>query len=286
MTDEGKAVLITGAAGGIGGAAARELARRGYRVYAGVRGATPVPGAVPVPGAAPVPGITTVQLDVTDTASIASAVREIAGRERGLHALINNAGVIVQGPLELVPEAEMLRAFAVNVHGPALVTRAFLPLLREGGGRVINISAPTARVAIPHLGVLAGSKAALESQSAAARVELRKWRIPVVVIEPGAADTEIFAKSAAAAKSALADADPALVALYQPQLDAIAAASAKQRLAPLTGVTSVIIRAVTARRPRPFYTAGRDARLAGVLAALPPRTRDRVLARALGLLSG
>jgi NAD(P)-dependent dehydrogenase (short-subunit alcohol dehydrogenase family) len=275
-------VLITGAAGGIGTATAQAFADRGYRVYAGVRG-----------GAGTLVNSTrmrVIPLDVTDSESVRAAVKLVSadlastGRDgAGLQAVINNAGVIVGGPLELIPESELHRQFAVNVYGPVLVTQAFLPLLREGRGRLINISAPTARVAVPFAGAISASKAALESFSSAARVELAPWGIPVIIIEPSATDTKIFAKSAAAAEVALGAASPDRVALYQPQLGAVAAATARQRMDPAQTVTDVIIGAVEARNPRALYTAGRDARLAGVLTRLPHRTRDRLLTRALGL---
>ncbi|WP_051054077.1 SDR family NAD(P)-dependent oxidoreductase [Frankia sp. QA3] len=164
-----------------------------------------------------------------------------------------------------------------------LVTQAFLPMLRQGCGRLINISAPTARVAVAHAGAVSASKAALESLSAAARVELAPWDVPVVVVEPGAMDTPIFATAAAAAADALADTEPDRIALYRPQLDAVAGALARQRNAPAETAARVIVRATLARRPRPHYPAGRDARLVGVLAHLPTRTRDRLIARMLGL---
>jgi NAD(P)-dependent dehydrogenase (short-subunit alcohol dehydrogenase family) len=268
------AVLITGAAGGIGTATAKTLAEHGYRVYAGVRGGAGAPVVVPEArqqaGSA---GIRVIPLDVTDQESISAAVKLVSadlastGQDgAGLHAVINNAGVIVGG-----------------VYGPVLVTQAFLPLLREGKGRLINISAPTARLAVPFAGGISASKAALESFSSAARVELAPWGIPVIVIEPGATDTDIFAKSATAAAVALEASRPERVVLYRVQLDAVAAATAKQRMAPVQTVVDVIVAAVETRKPRAFYTAGRDARMVGTLARLPRRTRDRLLARVLGI---
>jgi NAD(P)-dependent dehydrogenase (short-subunit alcohol dehydrogenase family) len=271
-----RTVLITGAAGGIGRATALALADRGFRVYAAVRGERQ--------GRDFAQDIRVISLDVTDPDSVATAAGKIAAAEDGgLYALINNAGLIVQGPLELVPPAELHRQFAVNVYGPALVTQAFLPLLRRATGRIINISAPTARVAAPYAGPIGASKAALESLSAAARVELAPWGIQVSVVQPGGTDTPIFMRAAAAAQTALAAADPDRLALYQARLDAVATATARMRTGPPSAVARVIVRAVEARRPRPLYLAGRDARLAAVLAKLPARARDRILTKALNL---
>ena len=270
-------VFITGAAAGIGAAVTRRLAADGYTVYAGVhsdRGSLDrIAGVRPVP------------IDVTDPASVAAAAESVAGQagRSGLRVLVNNAGIIRQGPVELMEPAELARQFAVNTLGPAYVVQAFLPLLRAGGGRVINVSAPTARVPMPHLAALSGSKAALAAMSDGLRLELADWNIPVIVVEPGATDTQIFAKAAAAATISLKSADPGRVALYERQLAAVAKASARQRTAPVDPVAKAIAAAVRAARPRRHYTVGAEARLAGVLAGLPAGVKERLIARLLGL---
>jgi NAD(P)-dependent dehydrogenase (short-subunit alcohol dehydrogenase family) len=268
------AVLVTGAGGGIGAALTRALLERGVTVYAGVRGTPPasLAGAVPV------------ALDVTDAASVRAAAREVARRQgdRGLHAVVNNAGVIVQGPLELVPEAELRRQFDINVYGPVRVMQAFLPQLRRGGGRIVNISAPTARIALPFAAPISASKAALAALSDAVRIELAQWGIPVIEVEPGGTDTQIFAKAEAASTDALADADPAGVELYRPAIEAFAAANARQRLDPVGVPVAAILSAVLDRRPKRRYVAG-NARVFTILARLPVGVRERLLARTLGL---
>lgn len=273
MTDE-RAVLLTGAAGGIGAAVTRALLERGLTVYAGVR-ADPAPelaGAVPV------------ILDVTSAGSVRAAAEQVAERQRGrgLHAIVNNAGLIVQGPLELVPEAELRRQFDVNVHGAVRVMQAFLPQVRLGKGRIVNITAPSARVAVPFAAPISASKAALASLSDAARIELAPWGIPVVQVEPGGTATEIFAKAERAGAEALALADPAGVARYRPALAAVAAASAKQRLDPVATVVKAVLAAVLDPKPKSHYVAG-NARVFAILARLPEGARDRLLTRALGL---
>ncbi|HEY3685184.1 MAG TPA: SDR family NAD(P)-dependent oxidoreductase [Streptosporangiaceae bacterium] len=270
-------VFITGAAAGIGAATAERLAEAGYRVFAGVHADTgPLAG---------IRGVETVVIDVTDPSSVDSAakvVEESLGG-RGLRAVINNAGVIVQGPLELVPAGELRRQFEVNTFGPAHVIQAFLPLLREGTGRIINVSAPTARVPAPFMAPIGASKAALASFSDSLRVELGAWGIPVVVIEPGGTDTAIFQKADTAARAALRAADPARVGLYDDQLAAFAKAAAKQRLGPVDAVAKTIVAAVAARRPRRRYMAGSGVAIFGVLAHLPAGLRERLVKTAFGL---
>ena len=171
----------------------------------------------------------------------------------------------------------------MNTLGPAYAVKEFLPLLRAGGGRVINISAPTARVPLPYLAALSGSKAALSAMSDALRLELAGWNIPVIVVEPGATDTRIFAKAAAAATISLNSVDPGRVALYERQVAAIAAAAAGQRTAPVDPVAKTIAAAVRAAKPRRHYASGIEARLAGVLACLPAGLKERLITRLLGL---
>jgi NAD(P)-dependent dehydrogenase (short-subunit alcohol dehydrogenase family) len=265
-------VFITGASAGIGAATADLLIRRGYTVYAGVHTAA----ATPRPGLRPVP------IDVADPESVAAAADLVAREvgDDGLCAVVNNAGIIVQGPLELVAPTELRRQFEVNTFGPAYVCRSFLPLLRAGHGRIVNISAPTARVPVPFLAPIGASKAALVSLSDALRGELAAWRIPVVLVEPGGTRTEIFAKAEqVAARTLEADRTP----LYRAQLDAVAKASARQTLGPIDPVAATVVRAVGARNPKRHYAAGSGVRLFAVLGSLPGPLRDRVVAAAFGL---
>ena len=270
-----RAVLVTGAAGGIGTAITQALARRGYRVYAGVHNDRLHLDVMPEVQAIP--------LDVTSAESVRAAAAEVTARQgsHGLRAVVNNAGVIVQGSLELVPADELQRQFAVNVFGPAEVTQAFLPLLRAAKGRLINISAPTARLTVPYAGPISASKAALESLSDATRVELAPWGIRVVIVVPGGVDTGIFAKAETTAKAALAATDPDRVALYSRQ--PVAAAQSRMSTSRPQTVADAVVRAVEAPKPKTRYAATSDARLFALLSRLPARTRDRLLTRTLGL---
>jgi NAD(P)-dependent dehydrogenase (short-subunit alcohol dehydrogenase family) len=270
-------VFITGAATGIGAATTRRLADVGYRVFAGVHQEA---GSL-----TSIPGVQPVAIDVTDPYGVERAAKFVADETggSGLRAVINNAGVIVQGPLELVPPEELRRQFEVNTLGPAHVIQAFLPLLRTGAGRIINISAPTARVPVPFMAPIGGSKAALASFSDSLRVELGAWGIPVTVIEPGGTDTGIFAKAETAARAALGAADPARVALYSDQLTAVAKAAARQKLGPVDAVAKAIAATVEARKPKRRYAAGSGVVLFGVLAHVPASLRERLIKTAFGL---
>src|SRR3954468_21029938 len=182
-----KTVLITGATAGIGRTTALHLARLGHHVIASGRKPTELARlaaeARGLAGTLDVP-----PLDVTQASSIAAAVVEVTRLtgERGLDALINNAGFGVLGPTSEISDAEMRRQYDTNVFGLMNVTRAFLPRMRErGAGRIITVSSIGARITLPYFGVYNSTKYAVESLSDALRFELRAFGIDVVLIEPG-----------------------------------------------------------------------------------------------------
>lgn len=275
------AVVITGAAGGIGAATVRLLDASGFQVFAGVRTSSDGERLQREISAR----ITPVLLDITDHASIAQAAETItrAMGKASLVGLVNNAGMIIEGPVELTTINDVRTQFEVNVIGQIAVTQAFLPLLRKAQGRIVNISAPTGQVAFPYLGVLSASKAALESVSDALRGELRPFGISVSIIEPGAMQTKIFHKSAARAQQVREQLPGELVQLYALALAAVAKASANQRLESPEVVGAAIVHALTSRRPRTRYLAGRGTGMVAVLRLLPDRVRDGLLLRALGI---
>jgi NAD(P)-dependent dehydrogenase (short-subunit alcohol dehydrogenase family) len=275
------AVLITGAAGGIGAATARRLNALGFQVFAGVRRSSDgerlqrdiSPRIIPV------------LLDITDPTSVARAVETVTGvvGGAGLAGLVNNAGIIVEGPVELIPIEEVHKQFEVNVIGQIAVTQAFLPLLRKARGRIVNVGAPTGQVTVPYLGILSASKAALESVTDALRSELRPWKISVSIIEPGAMQTEIFKKSAASAQRVRQQLPEELLQLYASALAAIEKALANQHLDTPDVAVTAIIHALTSHSPRTRYLAGRGTGMIVFLRLLPDRLRDSLLLRAFGL---
>ncbi|GBL40485.1 dehydrogenase/reductase SDR family member 9 [Nitrospirota bacterium] len=168
-----QSVVITGASTGIGAACALHLDAMGFQVFAGVRrredGA-----ALKARGSQ---RLLPVRLDVTDEVSIAQAaalVKEAVGEE-GIAGLVNNAGIAVAGPLEVLPIPELRKQFEVNVIGAVAVTQAFLPLVRIGRGRIVNMGSIAGRATMPFLGPYSMSKFALEAMTTALRLELDTW---------------------------------------------------------------------------------------------------------------
>lgn len=225
--------------------------------------------------------VTPVILDVTDRASIEAAAEEIGaalpGRELG--GLVNNAGIAVTSPLEFLDPAQLRRQFEVNVFGLVETTQVFLPAIRAGRGRIVNIGSIAGRSpALPLIGPYAASKWAVEALSDALRLELHSWGIKVSVVEPGNIATPIWEKSEADFEGMPAAGNE----LYAP---VIARGRAIARWSGKTGISAekvarVVEHALTARVPRNRYLVGIDARMrAHVEARLPHRLRDRVIAR-------
>jgi len=276
----GNAVLITGASTGIGHGAAVELARRGFQVFAGVRRMEDArrlnEHAIPL------------LLDVTDAAAIADATQMIAAAvgEAGLMGLVNNAGIAVVGPLELVPIDEWRRQFEVNVLGAVAVTQAVMPLLRAGKGRVVNISSVSGLVAVPFFGPYTASKFALEAISDALRLEVQRFGMHVSLIEPGSVQTPIWDKSRRRVERQAEAARPEYLDLYEEDLEAIrrAGRKAEEEAIPVEVVVRVIAKTLTARRPRARYVVPRSECFAcGLLRSLPTRLRDWLMRKAIGL---
>ncbi|MDH5315648.1 MAG: SDR family oxidoreductase, partial [Gemmatimonadota bacterium] len=187
-----RSVVITGASTGIGEACALSLDRRGWQVFAAVR--REEDGRRLQARASE--RLRPVLLDVTDGPGIAAAVREVASAvgPGGVQGLVNNAGIAVGGPLEFISLEQFRWQFEVNVFGLLQVTQLFLPLIRTGHGRIVNIGSIAGRVASPMVGPYCASKHAVEALTDALRLELAPWNLHVSVVEPGVVATPIWDK--------------------------------------------------------------------------------------------
>lgn len=272
-------MLITGASRGIGRAAALRLAGLGWDVFAGVR--RPEDGES-LANEDPSKRIVPVVLDVTDGAQIA-ALDEVLPKR--LDALVNNAGIVVSGPIEGLAIDELRQQLEVNVIGQVAVTQALLPRLRDTRGRIVFISSVSGRVSAPLLGPYSASKFALEGLVDALRLELRRWGIQVVLIEPGTIDTDLWRlalDTAQASEEALSAEHRTLYAKHLAGARKMIPRMQKQAASTDT-VTASIVRALTASRPRARYLVGADARgQVALTAALPTRASDAIIARLTG----
>lgn len=271
--------VLTGASTGIGAATAHELARRGFYVLAGVRRKQDA-------DAIRAPHIEPVVVDITDRSGIEALTVRVEEDPEGrrLRALVNNAGIQANMPVEAFAIDEWRRLFEVNLFGHVAVTQALLPALIRSKGRIINISSVGGKVAMPAYGPYAATKFGLEAISDSLRRELAPFDVGVVVIEPGAVQTKMLDRAIATADemvSAMTAEQGSRYARLVQAVNAQAVSSIRSGL-PADAAARVIARAVTARKPRTRYTVGRDAALITRLARfLPDRTMDRVIAAAL-----
>lgn len=226
--------------------------------------------------------ISAVLLDVTDADHIAELPSALPAR---LDAVVNNAGVVVGGPMETVTPDQWRKQLEINVVGQLAVTQAVLPRLRESRGRVVFISSVNGRLSMPLIGAYAASKFALEAAADALRMELRPWRIPVVIIEPAQTDTDMWRTA-----DTMVDELAGAMRTEHRQLYAKHIAGwrkmvpVSQRLAvPTAKVCAVVEQALTARRPRARYVVGLGPRLqAALMTNMPTGLRDTVLRKVSG----
>lgn len=266
------AVIVTGASTGIGAATALHLARHGFQVFGTVRQTA---DGKPLEAS----GVTPVFMDVTDRDSIAAARQVVVANLGGtpLAGLVNNAGIQVAGPIEHLSLDDLRRVLEVNVVGVVAATQAFLPELRAGRGRIVNISSVSGRVALPFGGAYSASKFALEALSDSLRRELLPSGVHVVVIQPGSIATPIWRKVAQT------DLAPYRGTPYQSVLASVRENIVKrgERGLPPDAVAQAVLRALTVRRPPNRILVVRHPLRTWLLRLLPDRLVDRAVARYL-----
>ncbi|MFA6984648.1 MAG: SDR family oxidoreductase [Arenimonas sp.] len=188
-----KTILITGASSGFGRDTAETLASAGHKVFAGIRDIAQRNRAVA--DALRAKGIEPVALDVTSDASVDAAIATLLTKSGGkLDVVINNAGIALAGVSESFTPEQVRDVFEVNVIGLQRVLRAVLPTLREqGDGLVVNIGSILGRVTFPFFGLYGASKFAVEALSDGYRYELSQLGVDVVLVQPSAYPTNMYA---------------------------------------------------------------------------------------------
>jgi NAD(P)-dependent dehydrogenase (short-subunit alcohol dehydrogenase family) len=193
-----KDVVVTGVSTGIGWGTTKVLVSKGFRVFGSVRQQADADRLQKDFG----DGFVPLTMDVTDADAVHQAAQKVGSMigDRNLVGLVNNAGIVVSGPLLYLKPSEYRRQLDVNMISPLVVIQAFASLLgtdkeRQGpSGRIVNISSTVAKVAIPLLGAYSSSKSGLEGMSDALRRELMLFGIEVVIIEPGTVNTAMYDK--------------------------------------------------------------------------------------------
>jgi len=278
---EARTALVTGASSGFGLLIALELARRGYRVAAAMRDLSRSDELLRAAEQAGIRRrIETVQLDVTDTASIEAAAADTLARYGRLDVLVNNAGMAVGGFVEEVPMEAWRAQFETNFFGLVAVTRAFLPAMREQrGGKIIQISSVSGRAGFPGFGPYAASKFAVEGFSESLRHETAKHGVQVALVEPGSFRTAIWSKG-------LAGMHTRPDSPYREELNALLAYTKRTAAtAPDPQEVADLVGRLAERRKlsRVRYPVGRGARLLQLGSGLLPwRWIEAAVKRALG----
>jgi NAD(P)-dependent dehydrogenase (short-subunit alcohol dehydrogenase family) len=259
--------LITGASSGFGLLTSVTLARRGWRVLATMRD---VNRREKLETAARTAGVLEriefIALDVTNAGQIAEVATAIGARGSRLDALINNAGFALPGFADDITDAELREQFETNFFGTTAVTRAFLPQLRrQGSGHIVMVSSISGRMGFPGVGSYSASKFALEGWTETLRYELKPLGIQVVLIEPGAFQTDIWGRNAKFSAGALDPDSPnaGRVAGWRARIE-------KGQKADPQIVADTIAAIVANPRPRLRYVVGRDAKAGLLLRKLLP----------------
>lgn len=285
-----KSVFITGAATGIGLAAARRLLELGWRVFAGV-----MPGQARAELGRGDPELLTVlDLDITSEPSVRQAARQVgeAVGERGLYGLLNNAGVahIGSGVVAGVSIDEARALFDINVFGTLRVTQAFLPLLhRYGPARIVNMSSGAVRVPVPTSAIYNMSKCAIEGLTKTLRYELAPFGISVTAIEPGGVRTPMTANAETNLERVWSGMPAEVRARYEAAMKPAHKnlVKALDKANPPELIAERIVFALTTKRPQPRYTAGKEVRLLPLIQKLLPETTfENILLREFGLKRG
>ena len=271
-------VLITGASTGIGYATALYLDKIGVKVFAGVRKESDKQKLQQNSSA----NLTSIILDVCDMQSITSTFETVSNQlGDDTFSLVNNAGLSLNGPLELLPFADIRKLLDVNVYGLLSVTKVFLPLIRESKGRLVNISSGHGLLAIPDKSVYAASKFAVQAISDSLRIELKPFQVSVSNVVVGKVNTSVLGKIESDRKKMLENTNPKVVAKYLPLIEYF-----DKEVKDIPGIEAIEIAktisdALSSSKPKAQYIIGPGAKKMKVLAGFPRKMTDNMLYNAI-----
>lgn len=227
------------------------------------------------------------KLDITDQAQVAAAVEMISAAvgDFGLDGLVNNAGIMIMGPVETLPIDQFRHQIEVNLIGQVAVAQRLLPLVRQASGRIVFISSIGGQISYPFGAAYHASKFGIEAVADCLRQEVRRWGIQVSVIEPGAIDTPIWERGERTVDALAASGSAAHSHYYADTLDHMLDLGRKllhARANPPGAVADVVAQALTVRRPRNRYLVGLDAHLqVRAHQLIPARVFDWLVARTI-----
>ncbi|GAA5024733.1 short-chain dehydrogenase [Marivirga lumbricoides] len=272
-------VVVTGTSTGIGAATARQLGKRGFHVLAGVRTNMDADKIRDI-------NIEPIMLDITNEVHIPALIERITSdkKQRPIRALINNAAIEINAPIEVLPLSEWRRQFEVNLIGQVAMIQALLPELFKSKGTVINISSIGGKVAMGGYGPYAATKFALEAVSDSLRREVEQLGVKVVVVEPGAVTSEMSKRVRSNAQRITNEMTKEQRSRYSKLMHAMVsqAESYIDKAVSAEKAGQIIANILNNKRPRTRYTIGSDAAMLSVLIKyLPDRLLDKLIARSM-----
>ena len=255
-------ILITGAAGGIGAAAAEALRRAGFFVFALDR--TPCREKE---------NLLPIAADITDPESLRAALDSVSAVTDRLYAIVHFAGIYVLDSLVELPQKKLERIFQVNVLGAMAVNRAFLPLLQRGSRILITTSELAPLDPLPFTGLYAVTKSALDKYAFSLRMELQLLGIRVTVLRPGAVATDMLGVSTSQLDAFCEN--TRLYACNAKRFKAIVGSVEARNIPPET-VAKKVLKILTVRSPRYVYSINRNPLLL-LMRLLPKRAQTWVI---------
>lgn len=258
-----KTILITGTSSGIGRETAIRLAKDGHKVFAGVRRKVDKQELEKLN-----PNIIGVYIDITNPASIDKAFWFVLKNTDKLDVLINNAGTVVAGPVELLDTKKLKEQFEVNTFGAVAVTQKFMSLLKNG--KVINISSMASYGIFPYISAYCASKRALDILFNSFALE-NKDKIKVISIKPAAIKTPIWNKSIKKAHESFEAINDAAKEKYFNELVYLEknAHSNNTKGIEIYKVVDKIIEVIKKKNPKSSYNVGFKATLVDLFSKLP-----------------
>ena len=278
--NNGKAVLVTGCSSGIGRQTAITLARNGFVVLATVRKEADagdlrnlgISNLVPI-----------CPLDLTNLGHINDAVKvvgdELGKRSlKGLYALINNAGAGAPAPIELIELEKFRIELQARVLGSVAMVQSFLPLIRNGGGRIVWIMTP-ALIPTPYVASIHACDFAVDCLARTLDIELKPWKIPNIMIKCGGIRTPAGLRTTADVEALIEKTPRDRIPLYETALrkwEKDMNDFDKRRTDPEV-VSGAVLKALLAKRPKSKYSVGYMINAARLLEVMPQSACDRIL---------
>lgn len=261
-------VLITGASSGLGKETALRLADEGYKVFAGVRKKEDKETLESLNST-----ISVVYLDITDDESVNKAFDEISNQVDSLYAIVNNAGIVLAGPVEYIPVELLKQQFDVNVFGAIRVVQKFFPLLNNVDSRIVNISSMASYGIFPFVSPYCVSKRSLDMFFNSLLIETKKENLKIISIKPGVVRTPIWDKSLATCEKNLEFLCDEGKKKYAKEFDFLTKNAKKNNekgLLPID-IANTVSKVLKAKNPKLSYNVGKDSLFARFMSFLPQR---------------